>query len=42
MWWLLFAGESIVAIIVLLGERRRFTRKTTDPAVMRPAAMASG
>jgi uncharacterized protein len=42
MWWLLFAVESIVAIIVLLAERRRFTQKTTDPAVVRPAAIASG
>jgi uncharacterized protein len=42
MWWLLFAVQSIVAVSVLLAERRRFTQKTTDPAVMRPAAIASG
>jgi membrane protease YdiL (CAAX protease family) len=42
MWWLLFAVQSIVAVIVLLVERRRFTQKTTDPAVRRPAAVASG
>jgi uncharacterized protein len=42
MWWLLFAVQSIVAVTVLLAERRRFTQKTTDPDVMRPAAIASG
>jgi uncharacterized protein len=42
MWWLLFAVQSLVAVTVLLAERRRFTQKTTDPAVMRPAAIASG
>ena len=42
MWWLLFAVQSLVAVVVLLAERRRFTQKTTDPALMRPSVMASG
>jgi hypothetical protein len=32
MWWLLFAVQSIAAVVVLLAERRRFTQTTRDLA----------
>lgn len=33
MWWLLFAVQSIAAVVVLLAERRRFTQKRTEGPV---------